>query len=157
MDESKQYFKMQCNLSIGVTIRQYSDCDNTISHDHYSLKLPAYSDIKQNNGKEQHTSMTTTPNMILLRKDTDTYACCNVVISNHYITAKHKTNTNNGEDTISIFYRGHGDKLNTINIPKNSKIYEIKGKWTSLTKVSQDERKCNDEGVYEDAYVCVIT
>jgi hypothetical protein len=65
---------------------------------------------------------------VLLKRDDDTCNYIDVAIGDHYITVRHESNTECDKEIISVFFRGHGDILDTINVPKNNRIYEIKGK-----------------------------
>jgi predicted transcriptional regulator YdeE len=105
---------------------------------HYNSEFMAYLDLKQYGDKEQVTSLFVASNMILLKKDDNINVLSDVIIGDYYITAKHMTNAESDMDTISVFSRGHGDKLYTINIPRNYSTHEIKGKWALLAKVSQE-------------------
>jgi hypothetical protein len=67
--------------------------------------------------------------MILLRKNNNTYNYYKAVMGDHYMMGKHTINVRNEKEIISIFSRGYDDKLDTISIPKDTEIYEIKGKW----------------------------
>lgn len=72
-NESNQKFSIHCDPTTGAIIRQYFDWNYILSYNCYSLKLSAHPDLKQNNGKEQYTSISTVVNTVLLERDAGIY------------------------------------------------------------------------------------
>lgn len=128
-------------------IRRFTYPSKKIPHDLYTLELLAHPNLKQHNDKIECISVYNLTSMILLKKNNNTYNYYNAVVGDHYMTAKHTTNSGNEKETISVFSRGYGDKLDTIGIPKDTEIYEIKGKWASLAR-SLQRKQYRDNNAY---------
>jgi hypothetical protein len=144
-------FNVECIMATGVIIKRVSRSNNSEFTHYYNLNLQAHPDLKQHHDVTSCFRLHASPNMTLLNKGDNTDEYNSITMGDHYIVAKHKTDVENDEETLSIFTRGHGDRLATINIPKDNHIYEVNGRWALLdrsirTKHYEEEK--NAYGMY---------
>lgn len=80
------------------------------------------------------------------RGSNDSEGYSHTVLGDHHIVARQTTVTKHKQQTMTVFSRGHGIKLNTIAISVESQINEVNGKWALLVE-------CLHELDYQNEYV----
>ncbi|KAI8050590.1 hypothetical protein BDF22DRAFT_695729 [Syncephalis plumigaleata] len=123
-NDSYSCFEFYYSAAVGAILKKRNS-NRDIPPDYYDLELSAHADL---NG------IMASIGIHLLKKDNEAQEFSSVVIGDHYITAKVAPNTESNENTVALFARGHGDKLDTIGIRKDDDIHEINGKWALLAR-----------------------